>query len=127
MATKNLLIVVAMAAEAAPTISRLSLSPSPFPVPSLPYLLYKGSHRDATITLVTLGQSKFGVDNVGTLHAGIALSHLLGGPDKYSAVLNCGTCGGFKARGCEIGTVVVPSSSGFHDRRIVIPGTPFEE
>jgi 5'-methylthioadenosine nucleosidase len=128
MASPNVLIVIAMAAEAAPTITRLSLTQSTFPVPSLPYQLYKGTYENAEVTLCTLGQSKFGTDNVGTLHAGVALSHLLAASaTPYTTILNCGTCGGFIAQGCGIGSVVIPTSSGFHDRRIVIPGTPYEE
>jgi 5'-methylthioadenosine nucleosidase len=127
----RILIIVAMSAEAAPTISRLSLSPLPFPVPSLPYLLHAGVHLSTPVHLATLGSSPHGVDNVGTLHAGVCLSHLLAsaaaGGTPYTHVLNAGTCGGFRARGCAIGTVVLPTSSAFHDRRIVIPGTPFEE
>jgi len=97
--SSNLLIMVAMAAEAAPTIARLSLKQTPFPSTKLPYLLYTGTHNSTPITLCTLGSNKFGVDNVGTLHAGIALSHLLESAEMpYTAVLNVGTCGGFKAQ-----------------------------
>ena len=37
-------------------------------------------------------------------------------------VITAGTCGGFKAKGLEIGDVVLGTHSAFHDRRIQIPG-----
>jgi 5'-methylthioadenosine nucleosidase len=134
---KHILILMAMSAEASPLISRLSLtavaqapatSSSTF---SLPYETYTGSFTNSmSITLLTSGKcATHGVDNVGTLHAGLMTMYALRevqGSDKYDLVLNAGTCGGFISKGCSIGSVCIPEHAAFHDRRITIPGTPFE-
>lgn len=36
-------------------------------------------------------------------------------------VINAGTCGGFKAKGAEVGDVFITEASANHDRRIAIP------
>ena len=64
-----------------------------------------------------------GVDNVGTVPAALAtylaLDKLEG---EVDLLINAGTCGGFKAKGAEIGDVFLTSASANHDRRIQIPG-----
>jgi 5'-methylthioadenosine nucleosidase len=133
---QNVLILMAMSAEAAPLISRLNLSPLP---PSQdasltpPYPVYTGVHGPAkhSITLITSGTcATHGVDRVGTLHAGLMTMYALrelGSPAApFTLVLNAGTCGGFIRSGMKIGSIVMPHSAAFHDRRIVIPGTAFE-
>ena len=128
---------MAMDGEASPLIKKLALLPlaasqtAPFP---LPYAVYSGkaSNDKMAVTLVTSGKCKtHGVDNVGTLHAGMmtmmALRELRPSGGGFDLVVNAGTCGGFISQGCKIGSVCIPSHSAFHDRRIEIPGTPFEE
>ena len=134
---KNVLVIMAMTAEAAPLIARLSLTKSTTTTLcstinfALPYESYEGTFNETTITLLTSGKcGTHGVDNVGTLHAGMmtmyALRELQSAESKYDLVVNAGTCGGFISRGCKIGSVCIPEHTSFHDRRINIPGTPFE-
>jgi len=120
----KLLISIAMEAEAAPLIAALNLSPSTSLFPkALPFLSYEGDD----LTLITSGKDPVtGVDNVGTVSAALMVSHALSTGD-YDTVVNCGTCGGFIKRGMSIGSVMIPSVGAFHDRRIVIPGTKFDE
>ncbi|GMI04383.1 hypothetical protein TrLO_g9669 [Triparma laevis f. longispina] len=120
----KLLISIAMEAEAAPLISALKLTPSTGLLPSaLPFVSYEGDN----MTLITSGKDAVtGVDNVGTIPAALSVSHALATGD-YNTVVNCGTCGGFIKRGMSIGSVMIPTVGAFHDRRIVIPGTKFEE
>ena len=124
---------MAMGAEAAPLIKFLNLSPLAAPTGkfALPYESFSGLMGSTNVTLLTSGKhGKHGVDNVGTLHAGMmtmyALRELQPQASPFDLVLNAGTCGGFMSKGCEIGSVCIPEHAAFHDRRIVIPGTPFE-
>ena len=63
-----------------------------------------------------------GVDNCGTVPAALvtflSLQKLEG---KVDLLINAGTCGGFKAKGAEIGDVFLTTASANHDRRIPIP------
>jgi len=120
------LVSIAMEAEAAPIIAKLALKVLPSFFPSaLPYICYTNEAK--TLYLVTSGKdATHAVDNVGTLHAGIAISTALQALPDVTTIINAGTCGGFIKRGCQIGSVVVPTCAAFHDRRIVIPGTHFE-
>ena len=80
------------------------------------------------MTVITSGKdASTGVDNVGTVNAALAVSHALASSSEFSTVVNAGTCGGFIKRGCSIGSVCVPTVGAYHDHRIVIPGTKFEE
>ena len=69
-----------------------------------------------------LGFEGTGVENVGTVPASVAtflaLQNLKGEADL---VINAGTCGGFKAKGAEVGDVFITTASANHDRRIPIP------
>ncbi|GMI47512.1 hypothetical protein TrCOL_g4779 [Triparma columacea] len=116
-----------MEAEAAPTIKKLALQVLPTVFPSaLPYQCYTDSTK--SLYLVTSGKdATHAVDNVGTMHAALAVSTALMALPDIKVIVNAGTCGGFIKRGCKIGTVVIPTKGAFHDRRIVIPSTPFEQ
>eukprot|EP00566_Odontella_aurita_P023010 CAMPEP_0113557654 /NCGR_PEP_ID=MMETSP0015_2-20120614/17910_1 /TAXON_ID=2838 /ORGANISM="Odontella" /LENGTH=127 /DNA_ID=CAMNT_0000459101 /DNA_START=35 /DNA_END=415 /DNA_ORIENTATION=+ /assembly_acc=CAM_ASM_000160 len=74
---KNVAIVIAMEAEASPFIKHLNLDPHPlqsfFP-PEAPFVAYSGKHGECSLTVVTSGKDKVygtGVDNVGTVSAGL--------------------------------------------------------
>eukprot|EP00520_Triparma_pacifica_P007417 CAMPEP_0118650844 /NCGR_PEP_ID=MMETSP0785-20121206/10463_1 /TAXON_ID=91992 /ORGANISM="Bolidomonas pacifica, Strain CCMP 1866" /LENGTH=239 /DNA_ID=CAMNT_0006543245 /DNA_START=17 /DNA_END=736 /DNA_ORIENTATION=+ len=121
------LISIAMEAEAAPTIKSLALKVLPSVFPSaLPYICY--TNESKSLYLVTSGKdAATTVDNVGTMHAALAVNTALMALPDVKTIVNAGTCGGFIKRGCKIGSVIVPTVGAFHDRRIVIPGTPFEQ
>jgi 5'-methylthioadenosine nucleosidase len=119
---KHVLIVIAMEAEAAPLLEKLKLSIIPSTAKNSPCLLYSGSYKGCTVSVVTNGKcSKFGVDNVGTVPAALttflAINQL--SPDL---VINAGTAGGFKKKGAAIGDAFICTHMMNHDRRIPIPG-----
>jgi len=125
-AINNVLVVIAMEAEAKPFVDYLSLDEdeSFFP-PQVPFKAFSGSHNDCEVTVVTNGKDEThgtGVDNVGTVPAALvsflSLQKLDGDVDL---LINAGTCGGFKAKGAEIGDVFLTTASANHDRRIPIP------
>jgi len=130
MSIKRVLFVVAMEAEASPFVSALSLAPckSVFPA-SLPFRSFSGSHNGLDVTVVTSGKDatySTGVDNVGTLPAGVMTTLALQS-SSFDLCINAGTCGGFSRKGAEIGSVFLTKGAAFHDRRIDIPGTPFKD
>jgi len=123
---KNIVIAVAMEAEASPFVSHLSLEKddSFFPA-KLPFKAFVGTHESCQLTVVTNGKDAVygtGVDNVGTVPAALAsylaLQKLNGEADL---LINAGTCGGFKRKGAKIGDVFLTTASANHDRRIQIP------
>jgi len=117
----HVLFLIAMEAEAGPFIAHLALQPRSLSHPWAPCLVYTGSYKGCTVTVVTNGKDVSGVDNVGTTPA--ALSSFLAitelSPDL---VINAGTAGGFRAKGAAIGDTFISSSFCHHDRRIPIPG-----
>ena len=121
MKIRNIAILMAMEAEAAPLIKALDLKDI---TPDDHKLLnhYSTPHKGGSIDLITSGKDPdHGCDNVGTvpatLMAYLACEHLQ--PD---IVINAGTAGGFWGNGCEIGDVCLSEGFSFHDRRIPIPG-----
>lgn len=119
---KNILILIAMEAEAAPLIKHLSLALATNPDPNVPALFYTGVYKNTNITVATNGKcNKFGVDNVGTVPAALT-AYVAISQFKPDIVLNAGTAGGFKAKGGAIGDVYISSKVANHDRRIPIPG-----
>jgi 5'-methylthioadenosine nucleosidase len=72
---KNVLILIAMEAEAAPLIKHLGLSAvaSDDTGTFIPCQFYTGLYKDTVITVATNGKClRFGVDNVGTGKSGIS-------------------------------------------------------
>jgi len=122
----NLVIAIAMEAEAKPFIEHLGLSSSNDFFPSeAPFLAFQGKHNSCQITVVTNGKDTVHgteVDNVGTVPAALAtflaLQKLKG---KVDLLINAGTCGGFRAKGAEIGDAFLTTATAHHDRRIPIP------
>ncbi|CAM9318202.1 unnamed protein product [Laminaria digitata] len=122
-AIKNVLLIVAMEAEAAPLIERLGLveNPDKFSA-AAPSKCFSGNYRGATVNVVTNGKcERFGVDQIGTVAAGLS-TWLSVEAIKPDLVVNAGTAGGFKAHDTAIGDVFVSTVVKNHDRRIPIPG-----
>ncbi|KAL7577538.1 hypothetical protein ACA910_015072 [Epithemia clementina (nom. ined.)] len=94
--------------------------------PHLPFEAYSGTHKDATVTVITNGKDNVyntGVDNVGTVPASLATYlalHKL--KDRVDLLINAGTSGGFQRKGGAIGDVYLTTAVSHHDRRIPIPG-----
>lgn len=126
-AINDVLVVIAMEAEASPVIEYLSLKEDKYFFPAqVPFKAYRGkSYNDCNITVVTNGKDEThgtGVDNVGTVPATLvsflSLQKLEG---KVDVLINAGTCGGFKAKGAKVGDVFLTTAVANHDRRIPIP------
>lgn len=124
---RNIVIMVAMEAEAAPFIEHSGLKAVENFFPSeVPFMAYQGMHGDdCQITVVTNGKDAIhgtGVDNVGTVPAALATFLTLQTfKGKVDLVINAGTCGGFRSKGAEIGDAFLTTGSANHDRRIPIP------
>ncbi len=124
---RNILVLVAMEAEAKPFIEHLGLTLLILKVGNLPCVAYQGTHNNCLVTCVMNGQcARYAVENVGTtpaaLSAFVAINEL-----KPDIVINAGTAGGFKSAGAEIGDAFISTHFRHHDRRIKIPGTDYEQ
>jgi len=130
----NVVIAIAMEAEAKPFIEHLNLQEQPNFFKSnkskkIPFQAFRGTYESCNLTVITNGKDNVhgtGVDNCGTVPAALATYLTL---DKLSddengetdLVINAGTCGGFKRKGAEIGDVYFTTAVVNHDRRIPIP------
>ncbi|GMH36629.1 hypothetical protein BSKO_04502 [Bryopsis sp. KO-2023] len=121
---KNILIVIAMEAEAAPIIEALGLKkddPSRINGPA-PCEAFSGTFAGVSVTIVHNGKDpSHGVDNVGTVPAALT-AYIAIQAYKPDLLISAGTAGGFKAKGGEIGDVYVSTACVNHDRRIPLPG-----
>lgn len=134
MTISNVVIAIAMEAEASPFVNHLNLQPDPsfFPTET-PFHAFRGKHNNCNLTVITNGKDVVhgtGVDNVGTVPASVAtflsLQKLKSDNDPADLLINAGTCGGFKRKGAAIGDVFLTTAVANHDRRIAIPGfTPY--
>lgn len=136
MTISNVVVAIAMEAEASPFVAHLNLQPdtSFFPAET-PFQAFSGKHNNCNLTVITNGKDGVhgtGVDNVGTVPASVAtflaLQKLKTDEDTAAHLLiNAGTCGGFKRKGAAIGDVFLTTAVANHDRRISIPGgfTPY--
>lgn len=126
---RNIVIAIAMEAEAAPFIEHLTLTKNDsFFHSRLPFLAFQGKYGSCNLTVITNGVDgvyKTGVDNVGTnpavLASYIALDKLNSNSTSAELLINAGTCGGFSRMGAEIGDVFLTTAVANHDRRIPIP------
>mmetsp|Transcript_24040 Transcript_24040/g.58050 ORF Transcript_24040/g.58050 Transcript_24040/m.58050 type:complete len:251 (+) Transcript_24040:24-776(+) len=134
MLITNVVIAIAMEAEASPFVNHLNLQPDPYFFPSeSPFQAFRGKHNDCKLTVITNGKDEVhgtGVDNVGTVPAAIAtflaLQKMKGDTDPADLLINAGTCGGFQRKGAAIGDVFLTTAVANHDRRIAIPDfTPY--
>lgn len=134
---KTIAVLIAMEAEAEPLVSLLNLAPCPkshhhAPLPSVVRSGVidfnnksgdgeKEEERKCEIVVVTCGNDAVhGVDSVGTVNAALAAYEVLK-THEPDVLVNCGTAGGFKAKGCAIGDVFLVDEVKYHDRRIPIP------
>ena len=133
MTISNVVIAIAMEAEATPFVQHLNLQrdASFFP-DETPFHAFRGKHKNCNLTVVTPGKDDVydtGVDNVGTVPAAVATFLALQkmkADDPAHLLVNAGTCGGFKRKGAEIGDVFLTTAVAHHDRRIGIPDfTPY--
>jgi hypothetical protein len=72
--------------------------------------VFSGAYAGGEVTLVVSGKqdtAKGPVDQVGTVPAALH-TYLAIEAFKPDVVVNAGTCGGFKAKGCAIGDKYVP-------------------
>lgn len=111
---ESVLVLFAMAAEAAPFVLHAGLTPAQGLLPSqLSCAVFTGVSHGVQLTVVTSGTDRVhGVDAVGTVPAALAAFAALQAfkPDLF---VNAGTAGGFKALGGAVGDVRVPSTSCF--------------
>lgn len=120
----TIVIIIAMQTEAQPLVSKFQLTEesddSLFPK-GVPWVRYHGKYKDLNINLMWPGKdSTLGVDCVGTVAASLVTYASIQAL-KPDLIINAGTCGGFKAKGANIGDVYLASDVAFHDRRIPIP------
>ncbi len=119
--TCDLLIQVAMQAEALPIIHLLSLKPIGRLDSNLPSELWRGSILGHQISLVTHGRdSDFDCDRIGTESAAV-VAFLALRITRPKLLLNAGTCGGFASQGAAIGDIYMPTRFLFHDQRVALP------
>lgn len=116
----QIVIQIAMEAEAAPCIARLGCFGEPELLASpLPALVRTGVWRGATLRMVTHGvDARFGVDCIGTQPAAVtawaACTRF-----RPRLIINAGTAGGFAHHGASIGDVYITDGPVvFHDRRV---------
>lgn len=118
----NILVVVAMEAEAAPFLAHLNLQPVKCDAPFAPCSIHSGTYKNCNINVVTNGKCPtFHVDNVGTTPAALS-TFLAVNQLRPDLVINAGTAGGFKRKGAAIGDPFIATRLKHHDRRIPIPG-----
>ncbi|MFT4644490.1 MAG: 5'-methylthioadenosine nucleosidase [Planctomycetota bacterium] len=115
---KKIALIMAMEGEAKPIIEHYKLKRIAFHNPIIVY-----ANEDQSLIVSLNGKSKeHGIDNIGTqaatLNAFITISNY-----QPELIINCGTAGGFKAKGGKIGdTYIATEKICFHDRRIDLPG-----
>ena len=82
-----------------------------------------GSGRPLEVAVAFAGTCEtHGVDRIGTVPAALG-AHALIRRFNPDLLVNAGTCGGFKARGAEVGSIYVGSKTFlFHDHHIPMPG-----
>lgn len=120
--TTQLMIQVAMRCEALPLIKHWNLGGSMPMDPHLSAEVWRGQPHGVSVALVTHGiDPSIGCDRIGTETATlVAFAGLRATGATH--LINAGTCGGFRARGGNIGTVYMPTRFMFHDQRVAIPG-----
>ena len=116
----DILLHVAMLAEARPLIDQFELDASGALEVGLPAHVWRRS-RGGPLALVVHGiDPTHACDRIGTETATL-VSHLAIRAMRPKLVINAGTCGGFEGRGATIGAIYVPSRYLFHDQRVDLP------
>ena len=121
---RKICLLFAMHGEAKSTIDSLGLTQcDQFETDKLPCEIYAGKFRQSEVFLVTYGKDRrYDVDFIGPIPAALT-SMKICEIIEPEIVISCGTAGGFKNKGAEIGTVYLSAEKCiFHDRRIPLPG-----
>ena len=120
---KRVALLFAMHEEATPIAERLRLGAQTPLVEGLPARIRRGRVGELEIVHCVNGTDPVhGVDRVGT-EAATLISWLLLEAEHPDLLVNAGTCGGFVARGGEIGRTYVGGDAFlYHDRRVPLPG-----
>ncbi len=121
---QRILFYVAMEEEAQFLLPGLGLKETACSASALPgSRRYSRKVQDREIHLVVPGRdSRFGVNQVGTLAAAITV---FAETQEFHAhlIINPGSAGGYRSRGADIGDVYLSTGNFyFHDRRISLPG-----
>ncbi len=128
--SKNIVILMAMQAEADSIIKSIGLSEVKDKIPSaMPFRCFQSSKqtipelKHLTITLITSGQdSRYQVDNIGC-EAATLMAYQGINLFKPDLLISAGTAGGFEALGADIGTIYIGDDYFvFHDRIVPLPG-----
>eukprot|EP00965_Chrysotila_dentata_P232197 6198823-Pleurochrysis_carterae.AAC.10 len=127
---RQVLIIVAMEQECMPLVDRFQLKKLKHPfLEGAPMVAWAGHVNELTLKVVWCGSDKrFGVNNVATTAAAVAVYGSVAALGTSDVVLSVGTAGGFSQRGARIGDAFISTKCVFHSRRIpdVIRGH-FEE
>ncbi len=121
-AIDNLVILVAMKAEATPMIEALHLKPVDIGLTRQLHLqAYRGKVANRTIHLVVNGvDPDYSVDQIGTEAAAVSACTVIT-QLRPDTIISAGTAGGFAQRGAALGDVVLSSDSFFfHDHDIPV-------
>ena len=116
----DILLHVAMLAEARPLIDQLGLDASSSLDGALPAHVWRRSGGGPYALVVHGIDPAHACDRIGTETATL-VAHLAVRSLRPKLVINAGTCGGFEGRGASIGMVYVPSRYLFHDQRVDLP------
>ncbi len=107
MTITNVVVAIAMEAEASPFVNHLNLQPDLSFFPSeTPFRAFRGKHNNCQLTVITNGKDEVhgtGVDNVGTVPAATATFltlQKLKADEPAHLLINAGTCGGFQVMRC---------------------------
>ena len=120
---KRVAILFAMHQEASPIAERLGLDAQRPLVDGLPAMTRRGTVGGVEVVHCVNGTDPVhGVDRIGT-EAATLTTWLLLETERPDLLVNAGTCGGFVARGGEIGRTYVGGDAFlYHDRRVPLPG-----
>lgn len=125
---RRVAFLFAMSAEGTGFADRLGLEDRGRLDPALPAHWLSGTHVQGDSGPIEVAVAfagidpKHGIDRIGTVPAAVA-AHLLIRRFEPDLLVNAGTCGGFEARGAEVGTVYLGSKAFlFHDHRIPLAG-----
>ena len=118
----DILIVMAMEAEAAPLLDSLDARPAATGS-VLPTKVFEAQLAATSIRVAVNGPDReHGVDSIGTVAAALSTHDVLTAR-RADLVISAGTAGGWDRQGTEVGDVFSAwDRFVFHDRRIPLPG-----
>jgi len=118
----DILLQVAMRAEAQPIIDRESLQSLGAVAPHCPAQAFTNTVAGRNVVLVAHGADPLhNCDRIGPIGAATTCAAALA---RFTPrlIVNIGTCGGFRSRGGAIADLHLPQRLAFHDQRVPIPG-----